>query len=85
MNREEIKEQIIKILKENLDEYEDIIDLDEEATLNNDTGVDSMRFIYVMTKIETLFNITIPEKKWSKLISLKDVIDAVELEVNKKN
>ncbi len=84
MTRNEIKEKIIKILKENLDEYENISSLDEDTTLNNDTGVDSMRFIYVMTKIESEFNITIPEKKWAKLISFKDVLDAVEFELNKK-
>lgn len=81
MTRKEIMDKIVTILKENLDEWEDE-DITEDSILNTDTGLDSMRFIYVMTKIESTFNIKIPERKWSKLVTMKDVIDAVEEELD---
>ncbi len=83
MKREEIKETIIKILKENLDEWEGK-ELSEDSVINTDAALDSMRFIYVMTKVESSFGINVPEKKWSKLITLGDAIDAVEEELAKK-
>ena len=83
MNRKEISETLIKILKDNLDEWENVT-IDESSVLNTDTGVDSIRFIYVMSKVESTFSINIPERKWSKLITFGDVIDAIEEELKKK-
>ncbi len=81
MTRKEITDKIVTILKENLDEWENE-DITEDSVLNTDTGLDSMRFIYVMTKIESTFNIKVPERKWSKLVTMKDVIDAIEEELD---
>lgn len=83
MKREEIKEKIVTILKENLDEWENK-ELDESSVINTDAALDSMRFIYVMTKVESAFGISVPERKWSKLVTLGDAIDAVEEELAKK-
>ena len=83
MNREEIKQNIVAILKENLDEFQNT-DIQESTVINTDAALDSMRFIYVMTKIESTFGISVPEKKWSKLQTLGDAIDAVEEELAKK-
>ena len=83
MTRKEISETLIKILKDNLDEWENVT-IDESSVLNTDTGVDSIRFIYVMSKVESTFSINIPERKWSKLITFGDVIDAIEEELKKK-
>ena len=83
MTRTEIKNTIVTILKENLDEWENR-DIDESSVLNTDVSVDSIRFIYLMTKIEAAFNINVPERKWAKLVTFADVIDAVEEEVLKK-
>lgn len=83
MSREEIKNTIIKILKENLDEWEGK-ELSEESVINTDAALDSMRFIYVMTKVESAFGISVPERKWPELATLGDVIDAVEVELAKK-
>ena len=55
-----------------------------ETLKEADAALDSMRFIYVMTKIETLFGISVPEKKWVKLQTLGDAINAVEEELAKK-
>ncbi|HBE99026.1 MAG TPA: hypothetical protein DDW18_03220 [Firmicutes bacterium] len=83
MNREEIKQNIVAILKENLDEFQNT-DIQESTVINTDAALDSMRFIYVMTKIESTFGISVPEKKWAKLQTLGDAIDAVEEELAKK-
>ena len=83
MSREEMKQNIVAILKENLDEFQNM-DIQEDTVINTDAALDSMRFIYVMTKIETLFGISVPEKKWVKLQTLGDAINAVEEELAKK-
>lgn len=84
MSREEIKQNIIGILRENLDEFKNM-DIQESTIINTDAALDSMRFIYVMTKVESLFGISVPEKKWAKLQTLGDAINAVEEELAKKN
>lgn len=83
MTREEIKNTIVTILKENLDEWENR-EPEEDSVINTDAALDSMRFIYVMTKVETAFGISVPERKWSKLVTLGDAVDAVEEELAKK-
>ncbi len=82
MTRAEIKNAIVTILKDNLDEWENK-EIDEYSVLNTDASVDSIRFIYLMTKIESFFNINVPERKWAKLVTFGDVIDAVEEELQK--
>lgn len=83
MERQEIKENIIKIITENLEEFKEG-EIDESTVINTDAALDSMRFIYVMTKIESFFDIEIPQRKWEKLQTLKDLIDVVESSLGKK-
>lgn len=83
MERQEIKENIIKIITENLEEFKEG-EIDESTVINTDAALDSMRFIYVMTKIESFFDIEIPQRKWEKLQTLKDLIDVVESSLRKK-
>jgi acyl carrier protein len=83
MERQEIKENIIKIITENLEEFKEG-EIDESTVINTDAALDSMRFIYVMTKIESFFDIEIPQRKWEKLQTLKDLIDVVESSLSKK-
>jgi len=77
LSREEIKNKVINIVKENLPEFKDA-DIKEETKLNTQKALDSMTFIYLMCKIEGEFNIKIPQKKWSKMQTLKDVLDEIE-------
>ncbi len=77
LSREEIKNKVINIVKENLPEFKDS-DIKEETKLNTQKALDSMTFIYLMCKIEGEFNIKIPQKKWSKMQTLKDVLDEIE-------
>ena len=52
-------------------------ELTEDTVLNNETAIDSMGFILVVTKLEGMFNIHIPDDKWSKMITLGDIVDTV--------
>lgn len=83
MDRKEITEKIKKIVKENLPGFEDK-EIEESTQINTDAALDSMSFTYIMCKIEAEFNIRIPGKKWQKMSTLGDVVDAVEAELKKK-
>lgn len=83
MERAEIQNKIVDILRTNLEEFKDKV-INENTIINTDAALDSMRFIYVMTKIESTFGISVPERKWNKLQTLGDAIDAVEAELKKK-
>lgn len=76
LSKEEIKEKVIKIVKDNLPEFADV-DIKEDTRLNTQKALDSMTFIYLMCKIEGEFNIKIPQKKWSKMLTLNDVIEEI--------
>ena len=40
-----------------------------------------MTFVYVMCKIESEFGIKIPHRKWEKMLTFGDVLDAIEKEL----
>ncbi|MDY6391590.1 MAG: phosphopantetheine-binding protein [Bacilli bacterium] len=83
MTREEITAKIAEIVRINLPGYEDV-PLEENTRINNEAGVDSMTFVYVMCKIEAQFGISIPKRTWDKMLTLGDVVNAVEKELAKK-
>lgn len=76
-NREEVKEKVISIIKEASPKFKDI-EITEDTSLNANKEIDSMTFIYLICEFEQIFNIEIPEKRWNKLITLKDIIDEIE-------
>ena len=80
MTREEISKKTEEIVRLSLPGFEDI-EINESTRINNDAGVDSMTFVYVMCKIESEFNIKIPHRKWEKMLTFGDVIDAIEKEI----
>ena len=53
------------------------LDLQEDSVINTETAIDSMGFVLVICKLEALFNVRIPERKWQKLQTLGDVVDAL--------
>ena len=52
-------------------------EIEEDTVINTDTAIDSMGFILVICKLESLFNVKIPERQWNKLSTLGDVVDAI--------
>lgn len=77
MTHEEIRERTIKVIHDCAPEL-DGVDLREETVINTDVALDSMGFIYIMCKIEGEFNIKIPERKWSKMRTLSDLLTEIE-------
>ncbi len=82
MNRNEIKERIIKVIKDNLPDFKDV-DIQEDTTINQSQGLDSMTFIYIICKIEAEFSIKVKENRWNKMSTLKDIVDEVCLQLAK--
>lgn len=83
MTREEITAKIAEIVRINMPGFEDV-ELDESTRINKEEGFDSMTFVYVMCKIEAAFDISIPKRKWEKMLSLGQVVDAVAAELAKR-
>ena len=80
LSRNEIKDIVIKTLKDNVEKFQDV-DLDESTKLNTQKGIDSMTFIYIMCKLEEEFDIKISEKNYDKLETLGDLIDEIKGEL----
>ena len=53
------------------------MDIQEDTVINTDSAIDSMGFILVICKLEALFDVRIPERQWSKLLTMGDVADAI--------
>ena len=84
MNREEIKEKALSVIRACVPDLADV-KIHEESNINTDASVDSMSFIYLMTQIEAEFGIQIPQKKWAKLCTLGALLDEVQLRLAKQN
>ncbi len=52
-------------------------ELTEDTVINTETAIDSMGFVLVICKLEALFDVRIPERQWSKLLTMGDVADAI--------
>ena len=59
-------------------------DLQEDSVINTETAIDSMGFVLVICKLEALFDVRIPERQWSRLQTLGDVVDAIWKRIEKK-
>ena len=74
--REEVLERTKRIIMDNVPEMVDG-ELTEDTVLNTETSVDSMGFILIVTKLEGMFNIKIPDDEWEKMYTLRDIVDTV--------
>lgn len=83
MNRQEILDKIKTVI---LDCFPDMRDMtmEEDTVVNTETAIDSMGFILVICKLESLFDVKIPQRQWNKLSTLGDVADAVQKALEKK-
>lgn len=75
MNREEIFEQLKKLIVELLevDEKEVI----PEASFVDDFGADSLDFVELLTAVEEAFKVEIPDEDASKLQTVQDAVNYV--------
>ena len=83
MTRTEIAEKVVELIRANMPGFEDM-EVDESRRINTEAGFDSMTFVYIMCKIEATFDIEIPKRRWEKMATLGDVVDAIEKELAKK-
>ena len=83
MTREEISKKIKEIIVVSMPDFENV-ELTDETRINTEANFDSMTFVYVMCKIEAAFDISIPKRKWEKLKTFGDVVDAVNKQLEKK-
>lgn len=77
ISREQVIEKVREVVYECAPELEGT-PLDENTVINTDTGIDSMGFTLIICRLEAAFNVRIPSRQWTKLYSLKDVVDAIE-------
>lgn len=71
-----ILEKVKEILVEELDVEEDKISLDSK--IKDDLGADSLDLFELISKIEDELDVTIEEEDYSKLITVKDIVDYIE-------
>ena len=76
MTRQEVMEKTKKVISDCFPDM-DVASLTEDSVINTETAIDSMGFVLVICKLEALFNVKIPERQWSKLQTLGDVVDAI--------
>lgn len=76
-SKEEIKDKLIQILKENVLEFQEI-EIDLDTKINTQKSLDSITFIYIMCKIEEAFEIKISEKKWIKMETVGDILKEIQ-------
>ena len=77
MSREELLERTKKIIYDCVPELAGV-ELREDTVVNTDMGMDSMNFILVICKLEAEFDVRIPNRLWSRLSTLGQVLDAIE-------
>lgn len=76
-SHEEIVNRCIRIIHDFVPEMEGV-ELTEDSTVNTDAAMDSMSMILVITKVESAFDVKIPNEEWDKIQSLGDLAKAVE-------
>ena len=77
MTRQEIFEKTIEIVHECVPETEEQ-ELTETTVINTDTAIDSMGFTLIICRLEAVFDIRIPDRKWQKLSTVGDVVSEIE-------
>ena len=83
INREDILNKTREIIYESAPELEGM-ELRESTVINTDTGIDSMGFTMMICRLEGIFGIKIPDRQWTKLSTLGDVISAIEKQLKKQ-
>lgn len=76
MSDQEMMQELLKIIHVCLPETE-TENVTMDTVINRDLGADSMSFILMITKVESVFNVRIPEDSWKNLATVRDVIKAV--------
>ena len=82
MTRQEIFDKTLEIVHECVPETEEQT-ITEETVINTDTAIDSMGFTLIICRLEALFQVRIPDRKWQKLYTMGDVVTEIEKRMKK--
>ena len=83
MTRQDILDRTIEVIYECVPDMEGT-PLSEDSVINTDTAIDSMGFTMVICRLEANFDVRIPDRQWSRLQTLGDVVDAIEKRISKQ-
>jgi len=84
MNREEILQGLIGILKRYEGRAANHKPLTESTSLVEELDIDSARMVDIMLDLEDKFNVSIDDSKVPKLPTVRDIVDILEGLVNSK-
>lgn len=74
--KQEIQEKLTQILTECLPDL-DADRVRPESVISRDLGVDSMNFILIICRTESVFGIRIPEDSWQQIRTVQDAVDKI--------
>lgn len=76
LTKDEAVKGVIRVIKENVPDMFGT-DLNENTVLNAHGNVDSMGFILIVTKLESMYNVHIPDEEWLHMTTIGDLADAL--------
>jgi acyl carrier protein len=50
-----------------------------DTVINTETGIDSMGFVLIISKLEALYHISISERQMNRFVTMGDVVRYIEL------
>ncbi|MBO7710065.1 MAG: acyl carrier protein [Lachnospiraceae bacterium] len=83
MTRQEISEICKEVVYECVPEMEGT-PLYDDTVINTDTAIDSMGFTLIICRLESRFDVKIPDRQWAKLSTFGDVVSAIEKRLARK-
>ena len=82
MTRKEIADICREVVYECVPEMEGT-PLYDDTVINTDTAIDSMGFTLIICRLESRFDIKIPDRQWARLSTFGDVVSAIEKRMKK--
>src|SRR5262249_35037666 len=77
MDRGAIKTLVIQLIEDDIGERFE--NLDDDKDLRKDLGLDSVDLVSIVSQIERRFKIRLAQEELEKLITVKDVLDLLEV------
>ena len=80
MTDQEIFDKVLEIVHKSVPETQSE-NITMDTVIDKNGTIDSLSFIYVITKLEVEFEIEIPHKSWTKLNTFRDVVNMIKKEL----
>lgn len=82
MTEQQIFDKVVELAHKALPKSKDRV-FTMDSVVNTE-GFESLDFIFLICKIEAEFGIKIPDRTWSKLHSMREVVLAIQTALDKK-